>query len=105
MQVLGIALLFIMLLMLKHLSWHSGTSVLTSTITHAFGDIMDTTAVVLYSSFDRIWSIWTYFFGIAVGRMISFRLYRDLIQWHVYHLDYWIMMNICLMAMGRDMKE
>eukprot|EP00944_MAST-04C_sp_MAST-4C-sp1_P003586 g3586.t1 len=46
-QYLGVALIFDLILMLKHLSWHSGTSVLTSTISNAFGDIMDTTAVVL----------------------------------------------------------
>ena len=35
------------LLILKYMSWHSGTSVLASTISYAFGDIMDTAAVVI----------------------------------------------------------
>ena len=33
--------------MIKHLSWHPGTSVLKNTINHAFGDIMDTMVVVI----------------------------------------------------------
>ena len=32
---------------IKHLSWHPGTSVLKNTITHAFRDIMDTCIVVI----------------------------------------------------------
>ena len=46
-QFIGTACGLIMFLILKHLSWHSGASVLTSTIYYAFGDIMDTAVVVL----------------------------------------------------------
>eukprot|EP00942_MAST-04A_sp_MAST-4A-sp1_P001215 g1215.t1 len=46
-QCISVLLLLVMLLMLKYMSWHSGTSVLANTISHAFADIMDTTAIVV----------------------------------------------------------
>ena len=39
-----------------------------------------------------------------VGHTIFLRLVRELIQWRVYHLDYWITMNMHLMVMGMDLK-
>eukprot|EP00942_MAST-04A_sp_MAST-4A-sp1_P000443 g443.t1 len=43
----GFTLLLITPLLVKHVSWHPGTSVLTTTLSNAFGDILDTAVVVL----------------------------------------------------------
>ena len=44
---MSISIIPMLFLMVKHLSWHPGTSVLKNTITYAFGDIMDTFIVVI----------------------------------------------------------
>ena len=45
--VISIMLLINTATLIKYLSWHSGTSVLTSTLKNAFSDLIDTTFVVI----------------------------------------------------------